>query len=298
MLYISNLFTDINHDTSLYPTIRNKSWLQDEKQKRRVRNNCSGWLFIDSLYLLIPCIPSAKPLQQVFHSTGHCVQAASLLITNSNSSDMNPVSLTRVSEPNMDSMAMTRAVGRWPLISWALSKTLTSFFTIRSKRLFKKKREGKDWRMSQILNMNNLAFHDIFIALLWQGFYCVFGGEYHRHCTKNNKRIDFHKKNDCRLPCRFFCSLWPLQDINGPSMKVLYSNYTKHRLKNYHPKKQKLEFFLPAIMTTCQMTCHCTRSTYTPLYGAGQPLLLSNMQKPAVTSLQVTRALEWATTNK
>lgn len=61
-------------------------------------------------------------------------------------------------------------------------------------------------------------------------------------------------------------------------------------LKNYPPNKQKLEVFLPAIMTTCQMTCHCTRSTYTPLYGVGQPLLLSNMQKPAVTSLQVTKS--------
>lgn len=247
MLYISNLFTDIKHDTSLYPTIRNKSWLQDsnvkEKQKRRVRNNCSGWLFIDSLYLLIPCIPSAKPLQQVFHSTGHCVQAASFLITNSNSSDMNPVSLTRVSEPNMDSMPMTRAGGRWPLISWALSKTLTSFFTIRSKRLFKKKREGKDLRMSQILNMNNLAFHDIFIALLWQGFYCVFGGEYHRHCTKNNKRIDFHKKNDWWLPCRFFCSLWPLQDINGQVWKSYIPITQSTGLKITTLKNKNWNFF-------------------------------------------------------
>lgn len=117
-----------------------------------------------------------------------------------------------------------------------------------------------------------------------------FWGEYHRRCTKNNKRIDFHKRNDCRSPCRFFCSLWPLQDINGQVWMSYIPITQSTGLKNYPPKKQKLEVFLPAIMTTCQMTCHCTRSTYTPLYGVGQPLLLSNMQKPAVTSLQVTKS--------
>lgn len=93
----------------------------------------------------------------------------------------------------LDSMAMTRAGGRWPLISWALSKTLTSFFTIRSKRLFKKKIEGKDWRMSKIINMNNLALHDIFIALLKQRFYCVFGENIIGAALKTTKELIFTK---------------------------------------------------------------------------------------------------------
>lgn len=97
--------------------------------------------------------------------------------------------------------------------------------------------------MSHILNMNNLAFHDIFIALLWQGFYCVFGGEYHRHCTKNNKRIDFHKKNDWWLPCRFFCSLWPLQDINGQVWKSYIPITQSTGLKITTLKNKNWNFF-------------------------------------------------------
>lgn len=62
-------------------------------------------------------------------------------------------------------MVMIRVGGRWLLISWVLLKILILFFIIRFKRLFKKKIEGKDWRMFKIINMNNFVFYDIFIVL-------------------------------------------------------------------------------------------------------------------------------------
>lgn len=49
------------------------------------------------------------------------------------------------------------------------------------------------------------------------------------------------------------------------SMKVLYSNYTEYRPKKITPLKKQILSIL-VIMTTCQVTCHCTRSTYTPLF--------------------------------
>lgn len=139
--------------------------------------------------------------------------------------------------------------------------------------------------------MNNLALHDIFIALLKQRFYCVFGENIIGAALKTTKELIFTKG---MIVDRLADSFVHFDHYRTLMVKYECLIFQLHKavsgLKNYPPKKQKLEVFLPAIMTTCQMTCHCTRSTYTPLYGVGQPLLLSNMQKPAVTSLQVTKS--------
>lgn len=75
------------------------------------------------------------------------------------------------------------------------------------------------------------------------------------------------------------------------SMKVLYSNYTEYRPKKITPLKKTNSLY------TCTSD-HDNLSSDLPLHqvnlhtsvqSAGQPLLLSNMQKPTVNSQNVTK---------
>lgn len=115
-----------------------------------------------------------------------------------------------------------------------------------------------------------------------------FGGENNSICTGTNNRNAFHKKNDCCCPHDFFVP--PTSTGHKwSSMKVLYSNYTEYRPKKITPLKKTNSLYtsdhdnLSSDLPLHQVNLH------TSVQSAGQPLLLSNMQKPTVNSQNVTK---------
>lgn len=125
-----------------------------------------------------------------------------------------------------------------------------------------------------------------------------FWGEYHRRCTKNNKRIDFHKRNDCRSSCRFFCSLWPLQDINGQVWMSYIPITQSTGLKNYPPKKQKLEVFLPGSWQPAKWPAIAPGQLTHLCMGLVNHYCCQTCKSQLWPAFKSPRALEWATMNK